>query len=271
MRESALRKISPTEYWGKGGVLLCTAGSACATVNGKPLRIERGTALILTPLVVVNAINPADDFAHLSFADDLKTFYPIFHLIADTNIPLMLRRDPLLKIPDEGMPFFMQQDAQIERLSNMLSEAATEKERTVIRYRLLLSRQQTMLEIGSRLLSLCPEKEFSNHRETAVYRFILSLHEKYRQHRTVSYYASEASLSTGRFSAIVREVTQKTPSRWIADVTVSYAKIMLEQSDRTIKQIAACLNFPEQFTFRKYFKSHVGLSPTEYRRLLRTK
>lgn len=32
-----------------------------------------------------------------------------------------------------------------------------------------------------------------------------------------------------------------------------------------IKQIAEQLNFPEQFTFRKYFKQHTGLSPKAYR------
>ena len=30
--------------------------------------------------------------------------------------------------------------------------------------------------------------------------------------------------------------------------------------------VADCLGFPEQFTFRKYFKTHTGISPTEYRK-----
>ena len=29
--------------------------------------------------------------------------------------------------------------------------------------------------------------------------------------------------------------------------------------------MATELNFPEQFTFRKYFKQHTGIAPKEYR------
>ncbi len=48
-------------------------------------------------------------------------------------------------------------------------------------------------------------------------------------------------------------------------MVTTYAKLMLEQRDKSIKQTASELNFPEQFTFRKYFKQHVGISPKEYR------
>jgi AraC-like DNA-binding protein len=30
--------------------------------------------------------------------------------------------------------------------------------------------------------------------------------------------------------------------------------------------VADELGFPEQFTFRKYFKTHTGMSPTEFRK-----
>lgn len=40
------------------------------------------------------------------------------------------------------------------------------------------------------------------------------------------------------------------------------------QPDLQIKEVAERLGFPEQFTFRKYFKTHTGVSPSEYRRAL---
>ena len=33
-----------------------------------------------------------------------------------------------------------------------------------------------------------------------------------------------------------------------------------------VKDVADSLGFPEQFTFRKYFKTHTGMSPTEFRK-----
>ncbi len=43
------------------------------------------------------------------------------------------------------------------------------------------------------------------------------------------------------------------------------AKILLKQKDLNIKAVADKLNFPEQYTFRKFFKLHVGMSPKEYK------
>ena len=43
-------------------------------------------------------------------------------------------------------------------------------------------------------------------------------------------------------------------------------RVLLKNSAKTIKEITAELNFPNQSFLGKYFKEHVGLSPTEYRR-----
>ena len=49
-------------------------------------------------------------------------------------------------------------------------------------------------------------------------------------------------------------------------VTINQAKKLLQQRDKSIKEVARVLYFPEQFTFRKYFKEHTGMSPTEYKK-----
>jgi len=98
-----------------------------------------------------------------------------------------------------------------------------------------------------------------------VYRFILALHNNYHTHRSVAYYADMANLSKSHSSAIVKQTTGQSPSAWIVTITTTYAKFMLEKGSMNIKQIAEQLNFPEQFTFRKYFKQHTGLSPRAYR------
>lgn len=54
--------------------------------------------------------------------------------------------------------------------------------------------------------------------------------------------------------------------QWMISYTVSQAKFMLTQTQLSIKEVAEKLGFPEQFTFRKYFKAHTGMSPTEFRR-----
>ena len=53
-------------------------------------------------------------------------------------------------------------------------------------------------------------------------------------------------------------------TEWINMVTVNQAKHLLRQPNMLVKQVADELGFPEQFTFRKYFKTNTGISPTEY-------
>ena len=43
-------------------------------------------------------------------------------------------------------------------------------------------------------------------------------------------------------------------------------RTMLKNSSKSIKEIAKELNFPNQSFMGKYFKEHVGMSPSEFRR-----
>ena len=69
----------------------------------------------------------------------------------------------------------------------------------------------------------------------------------------------------GYFTSVVKDKTGRTPLDWIIAITIAQAKLLLEKSKKSIKEIASELNFPEQFTFRKYFKQHTGMPPKEYR------
>lgn len=53
--------------------------------------------------------------------------------------------------------------------------------------------------------------------------------------------------------------------QWIISYTVNQAKRLLSQTELSVKEIAEKLGFPEQFTFRKYFKTHTEMSPTDFR------
>ena len=46
---------------------------------------------------------------------------------------------------------------------------------------------------------------------------------------------------------------------------------MLERSDKSIKEIANELNFPNISFFGKYVKKHTGMSPKQYRENLKQK
>ena len=256
------------EFWNKGGFVLCTGGHADIRINEKMYRLSRGSVFVVTPLVRFSDFTPSPDYERIKFLNDLKIFYPIFRLIAETGLPLKVKDNPCWEISGKEISYIIDQDRRISENRRLAIKTQSQDERTVLTHLVNLICHETMLEIVYNPLRRFPASidTVGNHSALA-YRFILLLHENYKTERSVSWYASQANMSTGHFSSLIREATGQTPSDWISTVTTSYAKLMLEQTEMSIKEIAHELNFPEQFTFRKYFKRNTGMAPTEYRNL----
>ena len=111
-----------------------------------------------------------------------------------------------------------------------------------------------------------PAREKVSRAEQVFIGFMQSLGLHYAERYPVSRYAGEVHLSVRHFSALIRSYTGQRPMEWITTYTIGQAKHLLSLTDLSIKEIAGQLGFPEQFTFRKYFKRVVGVSPSEYRK-----
>ncbi len=96
--------------------------------------------------------------------------------------------------------------------------------------------------------------------------FILDLYANSREQRNVRFYASRSAVSPKYFSTIVRQLSGKSPSELIETVVVGEAKSMLKDFNRSIKDIATTLNFPDAPTFTKYFLRVTGMTPKAYRK-----
>ena len=66
---------------------------------------------------------------------------------------------------------------------------------------------------------------------------------------------------------VVKVVSQRTPNEWIDKYVILEARVLLKNSTKSIKEITDELCFPNQSFFGKYFKEHVGVSPSDYRKV----
>ena len=96
-------------------------------------------------------------------------------------------------------------------------------------------------------------------------KFVSSVYVNCHTQRTVAFYAKQLNISAGRFSAVIREVSGKSPMHWIELFTMTKIRRMLSDSEASIKEITDSMAFPDQSTFGRYFKAHEGISPSEYR------
>ncbi len=97
-------------------------------------------------------------------------------------------------------------------------------------------------------------------------RFMQLLEEKYREGHEVTYYASMMNISSKYLGKIAREHTGLTAKHLINDYRVQQLKLALNTTTLSMKEIAHAFGFPDQSAFTRYFKSHTGKSPKDYRK-----
>ena len=97
--------------------------------------------------------------------------------------------------------------------------------------------------------------------------FIKLVEENFRRERRVSWYGERLFITPKYLSETVKLVSQKTPNEWIDNYVLLEIRVLLKNTTMNIKEIAQQLNFPNQSFLGKYFKEHVGMSPSEYRKI----
>ena len=96
-------------------------------------------------------------------------------------------------------------------------------------------------------------------------RFLALVTEYHNKERGVAFYADKLCITPKYLSKLIKQATGRSAPDWIDAYVVLEAKNLLRYSGKSIKEIVQDLNFPSQSVFYKYFKSHTGLTPSEYR------
>ena len=79
--------------------------------------------------------------------------------------------------------------------------------------------------------------------------------------------ASFVCLSTKQLGRLFREAEGMTVSEFIARHRCKRAKVLLEENELSLSQIAEALAFPNEYNFNRYFKRTEGITPGVYRKV----
>ena len=85
------------------------------------------------------------------------------------------------------------------------------------------------------------------------------------EERQLTFYAEKLHVTPKYLSAAVKEASGKTTGDWIADVLILESKVLLQDKQQSIAQIAYQLKFTDPSHFGKFFKVQTGQSPLSYR------
>lgn len=248
------------------GLKLCTSGRSDVLINGRLFHIYKGMLCFFSPIISIYELSRSDDYGETTISDNVMVFYPMTKNLFTMILRFRLINSPWLLLDDCYYKFFMEHADRINRKKAYLDTLPEGDERKLVKLIIQSIEQETLLEFMHLYFNTTPVKPAQVKRSTAIaFNFIFAASTHCNEQRSVKFYAAEANLSVSHFTRIVKSETGSTPSEWIANMTMVNAKMLLKQTDISIKEVAAKMNFPEQFTFRKYFKQHEGISPSEYR------
>ncbi len=99
-------------------------------------------------------------------------------------------------------------------------------------------------------------------------RFRTLLHLHIREKRQVTDYASLLNVTANHLNKSVKGITGKSPTRWIDEVLVSEAKILLLQSRLSVQEIARSIGFEDPSYFTRLFRKYEKVTPTAFRKMI---
>lgn len=243
-------------------VLVCTGGSADCCINLKDYHL--GADMIL--------VNLPEDIIRISHAEGLEAYAVLIStdLLNRLNIDFSQRSDFYMGLRQNAVCRLPHQEVTNLKpyYSLLISNIARPKPETaeVIRG-LALAFCNTIISLTRQF---CQHDDGSDARRVTrnqqLFRKFMSLvKEHHATARGVRFYADKLCLTPNYLSGAIKEYSGRTATEWVNQYVILEAKVMLEDTTRSIQEIAYKLNFTSQSAFGKYFKQQTGLSPKQYR------
>lgn len=255
-------RISPN----RAALMLCVSGSATVLINGRPYHAKRGTAFGISPLVSA-WVQEDNDARWIRFSLSQHTVIEISRNATRAQGSLRLLTNPSLQLSEEETAFIEDIHHRIDLREQQLT-TAVEDEKPLLEQQIRLLQQLAVSEMAIHVNSETQDTVSLKRDEQLMAQFFQLLLPNYKEHRDVRWYAEQLHLSPQYFSSLIRSGSGYTPSEWIVRIVILNAKLLLEAPNARVKDVADELGFPEQFTFRKYFKLYTGMSPKEYQTTL---
>ena len=106
----------------------------------------------------------------------------------------------------------------------------------------------------------------SNQQASIMQRFLALLDRgDYRQHRLVSYYASELCVTPKYLSEVCHNASGESAIYWITRYTALDISRLLRQRDLSFEEISDLFGFSSLSYFVRYVQKNLGASPSDFR------
>ncbi|MGI6223049.1 MAG: helix-turn-helix domain-containing protein [Prevotella sp.] len=242
---------------------LCEAGSSKYTCDTKDYVTSPNDFSIISRGQIIEGFQTSPDYRGVGMVITQEFFTEIIRNVHElATIFMFARNNPVSHLLDTEADTFR---TYLEKIKEKISET-----NHMFRTAVVQSLFTTMVyDLGNAIFRIEKQQEMSSghtRAEAIFFNFIQLLTDNYRSERHVGWYSREMSISPKYLFEMVKEVSGRTPNEWIDMYVVKEMRLMLKNSNLSVKEIANELHFNNQSFMAKYFKLHVGLTPTEYRK-----
>lgn len=248
----------------------CIKGEFEVEINLKKFTIRKDSMFIYTPgnIVRVTNIDPREKesvhFVVVAISEDLMSSTR-FDFSKLYNESLRLLESPCVVINENERGLYRKyfdliQDVSKMRMPNMRESVTA----------LISSIFYLMGAMWTDRLTAAKKNggdEMSTRSKIVLEDFLLLVRDYHTKERSLLFYADKLYLTPKYLSKLIKSVSGKSAHEWIDSFVILEAKNLLKYSDMSIKSIVYDLNFPNQTTFYRFFKTKTGMTPSEYRKM----
>ena len=245
------------------GIAICTIGSSKLSADLDTYKLETGSLITMAP----HTIRCWSDQS-ANYSEQILFFTESMFATNDTLIdPFGALRffngnaTKALKLNNAEQNLILELFDIIRRTTDSHSHRKNEIVRSYINITL-----NHIADIYDKYNPAAPTKE--NPQSKMVSEFKKLIIETHLELRKVNDYADMLNVTSKHLSETVKEVTGRTARRWIQDIVILEAKVMLKQTSLNITAISEALHFSDPSLFGKYFKRYANCTPAAYRKQL---
>ena len=244
-------------------VLLCRNGEMTFSLDYLQYTIKKNSVLWLNTMHVFDNINVNSDFEGNVIIVSDKLASSVFNKIlgiagsSSKNINFL----PIIALNEFEFDVL---SSIISRIIRLLDNNTHNFKQQILKNTV----SDLLLEIAN--IKIEKDKMATNnakfgYKEDVIRKFIRLIITNCKQQHDVKFYTDKIGMTVGNFNRILKSFNGKTANDMINEALLTEAKILLQQQDKTISDIAFELNFSDQSSFGRFFKNGTGQTPKEYR------
>lgn len=244
------------------GLIFIKKGQCKITINLEPTVVRKDDILVVLPNQFFEIQKHCDDFeVQILFIDPDLFIEAGFHLKSGNLIDFLSSVNP--KVISLSSKMIKTVDYNLKALRKLQFN----KDHQYVQPLIINHFSILMYELGNFYSKITSSANETRKRRTEqiAKSFLYLVATHYKKERSVAFYASQIFITRKHLTKIITEVFQKTPKQIITETLILEAKVQLRNPQMSIAEVICKLNFSDASVFSKFFKTHTGLSPRDFK------